>query len=42
MSGQAQQVIAALRKMIVTGELEPGERVAEIPVSERMARRSVR
>lgn len=36
MSGQAQQVIATLRNMIVAGELKPGQRVAEIPISERL------
>lgn len=36
MSGRGQQVIASLRKMIVDGELVPGERLAEIPIAEQL------
>lgn len=35
-SKQGQRVLAALRKMIASGELAPGERVAEIPISKRL------
>jgi len=36
MSTQGQRVLAALRKMIVAGDLRPGERVAEIPLAEQL------
>ena len=36
MSGQLEQVIATIRDLILTGDLEPGGRVAEIPLAERL------
>lgn len=37
MSKQGQRVLATLRSMIMSGELRPGERVAEIPVAKRLS-----
>ncbi len=36
MGTSSQQITATLRNMIIYGELRPGERVAEIPMSERL------
>lgn len=36
MSKHGQRVLITLRKMIANGELPPGERVAEIPIAERL------
>jgi GntR family transcriptional regulator of vanillate catabolism len=36
LSRQSQRVIAEIRKMIVSGELAPGERVVETPLAERL------
>ena len=36
MSKNSQRVIESLRKMIISGELVPGERMAEIPLAERL------
>ena len=36
MSNQGQQVLVSLRKMVADGELKPGERLAEIPISKRL------
>ncbi len=36
MSKAGQRVLSALRQMIISGELEAGERVAEIPTAERL------
>ena len=36
MSGHSQRVLAALRELIVKGELAPGQRVAEIPLAGRL------
>ncbi|WP_323148927.1 GntR family transcriptional regulator, partial [Pseudomonas oryzihabitans] len=37
MSKPGQRVLAALRQMILSGELTAGERLAEIPTAERFA-----
>src|SRR5262245_9886481 len=36
MSAQVQQILAELREMILNGRLRPGERLAEIPLAERL------
>jgi len=36
MSKTGQRTLAVLRNMIVSGELTPGERVAEVPIAERL------
>lgn len=36
MSKQGHRVLVALRKMIVSGDLRPGERVAEIPIADQL------
>jgi GntR family transcriptional regulator of vanillate catabolism len=36
MSTQVQQILVELREMILNGKLEPGERLAEIPLAERL------
>ncbi|MBT5267221.1 MAG: GntR family transcriptional regulator [Rhodospirillaceae bacterium] len=36
MSKQGQRVLVTLRHLIISGELSPGQRLAEIPISERL------
>jgi GntR family transcriptional regulator of vanillate catabolism len=36
MSAQVERVLAALRKLIIAGDLRPGEAAAEIPLSQRL------
>lgn len=36
MSSQEQQILVELREMILNGQLKPGERLAEIPLAERL------
>lgn len=36
MSDQSKQVLTAIRRLIISGDLHPGERILEIPISERL------